>query len=163
MFESNKLTASGVLDKLGEHHAVHVLLHGTYSERDPLQSYIVLNNSELSVEDNRVTASELVAVDWADTRLAVFSSCEGGRVDTRISNEVHGLSWAPMIGGVDTVVVSRWRVESTSNAEWMETFYDTLSASEISPAAASATAMRGMIASNRHHPFYWAGPQLFGK
>ncbi|MCZ6642480.1 MAG: CHAT domain-containing protein [Gammaproteobacteria bacterium] len=163
MSESNNLTASSVLEALGEHHAVHVLLHGIYSERDPLQSYIVLNNFELSEEDNEVTASELVAVDWADTRLAVFSSCEGGRVDTRISNEVHGLSWAPMIGGVDTVVVSRWRVESTSNADWMETFYEALAASDISPAAAAATAMRRMIASTKRQPFYWAGPQLFGK
>ncbi len=84
-------------------------------------------------------------------------------VNTRISNEVFGLSWAPLVGGVDSVVLSRWRVKSDSNADWMETFYETLATGQASPALAASAAMRKMIASDRRDPFFWAGPQVFGR
>jgi CHAT domain-containing protein len=67
------------------------------------------------------------------------------------------------VGGVDHIVMSRWRVESTSNADWMAIFYASLASNEGSPALAASEAMRGMIASDRRDPFYWSGPQVFGR
>lgn len=160
---SQDLSAEALLGLMGRVGNVHVLLHGIFDQQDPLQSRIMLNNPALSREENEVTAAELLAVDWRDTRLAVLSSCEGAMVNVRISNEVYGLSWAPLAGGVDHVLMSRWRVQSDSNADWMASFYDSLSSQKLSPGLAAATAMRGMIAGERSHPFYWAGPQVFGR
>lgn len=160
---SQSLTVQTALKLLGEPENVHVLLHGRFDQSDPLQSRINLNNPQLSREDNEITAAELLAVDWRDTRLAVFSACEGAMMNIRISNEVYGLSWAPLIGGVDHVLLSRWRVQSDSNADWMAIFYDRLASSRVFPALAAAAAMREMIASERSDPFYWAGPQVFGR
>ncbi len=84
-------------------------------------------------------------------------------MNVRISNEVYGLSWAPLVGGADHVVVSRWRVNSNSNADWMTFFYDNLTSGEASPAVGAAAAMRGMIANGHTHPFGWAAPQVFGR
>jgi CHAT domain-containing protein len=160
---SQGLSRQAALQLLGRDENVHVLLHGRFNAADPLQSHIRLISTEPSREDNKITAAELLAVDCRHTRLAVFSSCEGARMNIRISNEVYGLSWALLVGGVDHVVMSRWRVQGGSNADWMASFYDNLVSGKVSPALAAAAAMRAMIAGKRSHPFYWAGPQVFGR
>lgn len=160
---SRALSKQAALGLLGRNENVHVLLHGMFDQRDPLQSRINLNNPEFSREENEITAAELLAVDWRGARLAVFSSCEGAMMNIRISNEVYGLSWAPLLGGVDHVLMSRWRVQSDSNADWMASFYASLASGTSSPALAAAAAMRAMIAGERSDPFYWAAPQVFGR
>lgn len=157
---SQSLTSEGMIKLLGQAENVHILLHGEYNYEDPLQSKISLTSS---VNSEEITAAELLAVDWAETRLAVLSSCEGAAVKTRISNELFGISWALLAGGVDHVVLSRWRVQAASNADWMETFYQHLVSERTSPALAAAAAMRKMINSNRRDPYFWAGQQVFGR
>jgi CHAT domain-containing protein len=160
---SSSLSAASALRLLGGSEGVHVLLHGEFDPWDPLQSHLKLGNQGLSREENQITAAELLAVDWQNTHAAVFSACEGARVNIRISNEVFGLSWAPLVGGVENVVMSRWRVSAKSNAAWMGHFYASLAFGRTSPARAAATAMRAMIDEGVRHPFAWAGPQVFGR
>jgi CHAT domain-containing protein len=161
---SQNMTAQKVIELLGQAKNVHVLLHGEYDSEDPLRSSIKLNNaSELQPDAEEITAAELLAVDWRDTNLAVFSSCEGAKAKIRISNELFGIPWALLAGGVDHVVLSRWRVEAASNADWMETFYETVASERASPASAAAAAMRKMIKSNQRDPYFWAGPQVLGR
>ncbi len=160
---SQDLTVRGALSALDRRRAVHVLLHGEFDTFDPLQSAISLNRPGVARGESRVTAADLLAVDWRDTALAVFSACEGARLNRRISNEVFGLSWPLFAGGVDAVLMSRWRVEAQSNATWMAAFYNRLAAGDASPAVAAATAMRTLIAGGAGHPYVWAGPQAFGR
>jgi len=156
------LDAATMIGLLGDTGIVHVLLHGEYDYDDPLQSKVTIGKA-----DNRhggfVTAAELLAADWRGTQLAVFSSCEGAVVKTRISNEQFGISWALLAGGVDHVVLSRWRVNAASNAVWMEAFYKNLLGAKMSPALAANAARRRMLNSDKAHPYYWAGPQVFGR
>jgi CHAT domain-containing protein len=158
---SKGMDTKEVIKSLGHAGNVHVLLHGMYNYNDALQSSIT--TSEEARNRVSITAAELLAVDWRNTQLAVFSSCEGALVKSRISNELFGISWALLAGGVNHVVLSRWRVNEASNATWMETFYKSLSAGQRSPALAANAAMRKMISSSRRHPYYWAGPQVFGR
>ncbi len=155
-------TAEQVIEFLGSAPFVHVLLHGIFAEDDPLQSFVELENPRLSAADRRITAAELLAADWHATELAVFSACEGGRVTARISNEIHGLSWAPLVGGAERVLVSRWRVNAASNGRWMAVLYDALKQGN-SAAGAVAQAMRQLMKGDTAHPYYWAGPQLYGR
>lgn len=160
------LVASDIINLLGRAENVHVLFHGQYNSEDPLQSTITITSKKvpsLESDEKAITAAELLAIDWQDTSLAVFSSCEGAIVQTRISNELFGISWALLAGGVDHVVLSRWRVSAQSNADWMETFYLFFASGNASPALAAAEAMRMMINSGQRDPFYWAGPQVFGR
>jgi len=160
---STKAAVDQTLDFLSSQPAAHVLLHGVFSaEGDPLQSYLNLSNLKLRGDAGRVTAAELLQVDWRFTRLAVFSACEGARVTARISNEIHGLSWAPLVGGANEVVLSRWRVNAATNSQWMKTFYRAL-AEGAATASAVSRAMRELLAGDRTHPHYWAGPQLYGR
>lgn len=161
---SNRLSPDEAITMLGGKPALHVLLHGDFNAWDPLQSSVNLANLDLTRrEDNALTAAELLAADWRRARLVVFSSCEGARMNVRISNEIYGLSWAPLAGGADAVVMSRWRVRATSSADWMQAFYEALAAGAQSPALAAAEAMRQMIREGASHPFYWAGPQVIGR
>jgi CHAT domain-containing protein len=159
---SKNLDAEKALKLLGDAESVHVLLHGEYNYDDPLQSTVEIGGSG-DPGGRYLTAAELLAVDWRHKQLAVFSSCEGALVKTRISNEQFGISWALLAGGVDYVLLSRWRVNAASNAAWMETFYKSLAVEKITPALAANAAMRKMIKSDKRHPYFWAGPQVFGR
>ncbi len=161
--DAARLDATAALNALGSHAHLHVLLHGEFDSFEPLLSRLKLTNPALPRAEKALSAAELLAVNWRDTRLAVFSACEGARVNLRISNEVFGLPWAPLVGGAGRVVMSRWRVQSRSNARWMEHFYRALQAGQ-SPALAAQRAMREMIESDgRDDPYLWAGPQVFGR
>ena len=135
---------------------VHVLLHGQFNVDDPLQSILKINNNV------KLTAADLININWKNVKLAVFSSCEGGRVKTRISNELFGFSWVLIAGGVDNIVLSRWLVQSDKNSDWMKTFYKAMAAEGLSPALAANQAMCEMIKKD-NNPYYWSGPQVYGK
>ncbi len=160
---SQNLSEDEVITLLGKSKNVHVLLHGKYNSEDPLQSRITLNTKEPRSQRKEITAAELLQVNWRNTSLAVFSSCEGGVVKTRISNEIFGIPWALLAGGVNQVVLSRWRVNEVSNATWMKDFYDTLASKHMSPSLAANAAMRKLINSGQRDPFFWAAPQVFGR
>jgi CHAT domain-containing protein len=161
---SQEMASQDVIRLFGQTQNIHALLHGEYNPEDPLQSLVRLNNlTESRPRAENITAAELLAVDWQETHLAVFSSCEGAQTRVRISNELLGIPWALLAGGVDHVVLSRWRVQGLSNADWMETFYKTIASERVSPAVAVAAAMRGMIESGQRDPHFWAGPQALGR
>ncbi len=162
LHSSKDMNAGKMIKLLGNAKIVHVLLHGQYDSDDPLQSTIKIREGA-NLEGEYLTAAELLAADWRDTQLAVFSSCESALVKTRISNEQFGISWALLAGGADQVMLSRWRVKEESNAVWMEKFYKSLVVEKMSPALAANAAMRTMIKSDKRHPYYWAGPQVFGR
>jgi CHAT domain-containing protein len=160
---SNSVSPPAALQLFARARNLHVLLHGGFAEGDALLSGLTLNNLHLDPEADVLTAAALMAVDWRAVNLVVFSSCEGAMLSERISNELYGLAWAPLVGGVPRVILSRWRVQSQSNALWMEAFYRSLAVPGTSAAQASALAMRKLIGHGEYkHPFYWAAPQLFG-
>jgi len=84
-------------------------------------------------------------------------------VKTRMSKELCGIAWALLAGGVDNIIVSRWRVKSDKNADWMEAFYKAITSENLSPALAANEAIRKMIKSERSKPYFWAGPQVYGR
>ena len=151
------LDKNSFTDILDENECVHLLLHGKFNNEDPLQSTLAINSS------TKLTAAELLSINWKNTRLTVFSSCESGMVNTRISNEIYGFSWPLLAGGTDNILLSRWRVSSSHNAAWMETFYHALINENLSPAFASRKAMLNLMIANRDKPYYWAGPQTYGR
>ncbi|KPA19290.1 conserved hypothetical protein, secreted [Candidatus Magnetomorum sp. HK-1] len=153
---TKNLGNSDIIKLLGQTENVHVLLHGEYNIEDPLQSAITVSGMD------KITAAELLAVNWRDTRLAVFSSCEGARLKTRISNELFGIPWTLLAGGVDHVVLSRWRGEPQHTAEWMEIFYSNLATGKGTPAMAANAAMKKFII-NHERPYFWAGHRVFGR
>ena len=133
-----------------------MLAHGLF-QNEPLLSTV-----DLPSPKERSTAAQLVGLPLRGLSLAVFSVGESGRVAGTLSNEIFGIPWALLVAGVDTVVLSRWKVLATSNATWMGHFYQALAAGNT-PAQAATAAMRAMLASPATaHPYYWAGMQVIG-
>ncbi len=87
---------------------------------------------------------------------------ESGRTGARISNEIFGFPWALLAGGAEAAVLSRWRVDGSSNSDWMHGFYAAVSTG-APPSDAAAVAMRQMRATGRTHPYYWAAMQVIGR
>lgn len=156
-----QLRVDDVVPSLGGTAFSHLLLHGEFDHDDPLQSYLSLKTQEGSKQ--RLTAADLLAVDWTKTKLAVLSACEGAQVKMRISHEIFGFPWPLLTGGAEHVIVSRWRVSDIGNAQWVEHFYQRLIWEGMTPALAANAARRHLLASSYRHPYYWAGPQVFGR
>ncbi len=79
------ITESDIIGIMEKAKNLHVLLHGKYSVEDPLLSTI--KTSSVPVP-RYINAAQLLAIDWSDSNLAVFSACEGAVIHTRISNEL---------------------------------------------------------------------------
>lgn len=158
-----KMDKARLVKVLSDSENVHVLSHGSHNRSDPLQSTIAVNTYNPDQSQRRITAAELLSADWQGKYLVMFSSCEGAYVNNRISNEQQGLSWVLMVGGVENIVVSRWRVKAATNAQWMNAFYRAVAIEKATPSIAAVAAMRAMISSGQRHPYLWAGPQVFGR
>jgi CHAT domain/Transposase len=136
---------------------LHILMHGTFDSVEPLMSRI-----RDDAKTHEIIAAEMIGLPLQGWQLAVLSSCETGRVGTRLSNEIYGFPWVLLAGGVSAAVVSRWQILGTSNSEWMRLFYAAAKAGD-SPALAGAKAMRGLRAAGYTHPYYWAAMQVTGR
>jgi CHAT domain-containing protein len=156
--KTQKIDPSNLSNLSGGANVLHVLVHGQSAVYDPL----LFSLQFPFAKTENVTAAQFLAVPLRSVQLAVFSSCDSGTWTPRISNELYGLPWALIAGGAENVVVSRWRVLGTSNADWIEWFYTSLGKGET-PAAAAALASRKMIASGRKQPFYWAAMRVIGR
>jgi len=133
---------------------LHILAHGRSDGTDPLLSELRLGTT--------IHAADLLGLPLAGTRLVVLSACESGVETRRISNELFGFPWALIIAGAENSVVSRWRIDSEANAEWMRDFYGSIGKGE-SPAIAAAEAARSAINDHRADPSLWAAMQVFGR
>jgi len=153
---SHKIDPSDSTQLVAGANIVHILAHGFADASDPLLSSLRLT------AQRRITAAQLLSGPWQNVQLAVLSSCDSGAWTRRISNEIFGFPWALMVAGADNAVVSRWRVDGPSNADWMALFYGELSR-KSSPAAAAAHASREMIANGRRDAFYWAAMRVIGR
>ena len=88
--------------------------------------------------------------------------CETGRGRISPGEGVVGMSWAFFVAGARSVVVSQWRVNSTSTSQLMKNFYRALGMQENLNTRSKAQAIRGaslrLLKDRRYrHPFYWAG------
>lgn len=151
------LTREALTSQLANADVLHLLAHGKF-ETEPLRSTI-----DLFPGQPKTTAAALLGFPLRGLSLAVLSSCETGIVTETLSNEIFGIPWALLVGGVDAAVVARWIIKAEETATWMEHFYYSLANGQ--PPSQSATfAMRRMLVSpSTSHPYFWAGMQVIGR
>jgi CHAT domain-containing protein len=118
-------------------------------------------------EDGMLEAREILDQDLR-AELAVLSACETARGEFESGEGVVGMSWALMMAGMPTVVVSQWKVDSASTTQLMVALHRNLHQGlSEAPMAGKAEALRKaameMAADPRYrHPFYWAGFAMLG-
>ena len=141
---------------------IHLATHGVLDNRDPLNSYLLLTKTEDETEnDGLLHAREIIDLNL-DADLAVLSACETGSGRISPGEGVIGMSWAFLVAGTRSVVVSQWRVNSASTSRLMKSLYQRLTSQNDPNSQNKSLALREaslhLLKDRRyHHPFYWAG------
>ncbi|MCI0410877.1 MAG: CHAT domain-containing protein, partial [Acidobacteria bacterium] len=110
-------------------------------------------------EDGILTAEEVASLDLSGTQWAVLSACETGVGVVQVGEGVLGTRRAFEVAGVDTLIMSLWRVEDDTSREWMRSLYEARRGG-MDTATTIRTASMEMIrsrsaAGKSTHPFFW--------
>jgi len=135
---------------------VHLATHGVLNDASPLYSHLLLAAEEDPGEDGLLEAWELLQMQL-NAELVVLSACDTARGRFAAGEGVIGLSWALLVGGVPTTLLSQWQVEADSTNDLMVAFHQQRTAGLSDAEAVRAAALRIRRRAQTAHPFYWAG------
>jgi CHAT domain-containing protein len=93
---------------------IHIATHGLLDNRDPLDSFLLLTgSSDDEANEGLLKAREILNLQL-DADMAVLSACETANGRISPGEGVIGMSWAFLVAGARSVVVSQWRVNSAA-------------------------------------------------
>ncbi len=160
VFTGTRARETTIKSEAGKYDVLHFATHALIDDRSPMFSTLLLTADKEN--DGLLQARELLRLNLrAD--LAVLSACRTGRGAVYPGEGVVGLSWALLLAGCPTSVVSRWIVNSRSTADLMIAFHRELSGHDLTPAEALRRAALAMRSQPQYrHPYYWAAFQVVG-
>ena len=142
---------------------LHLATHGVLDNNSPLNSYLMLAPNQATGDDGRLEAWEILEMNLSSD-LIFLSACETARGGVRSGEGLIGLSWSLMVAGARNVVVSQWKVESSSTTDLTVDFYKSLKQNTSKkPEALRQAALKLRRHPSTAHPFYWAGFVLIGE
>jgi len=140
----------------GEPRVLHLATHGILNNASPLYSYLLLaQDGNGGAEDGLLEAHELLQMKLR-AELVVLSACETARGRVSPGEGVIGLSWALLVAGAPTTVLSQWKVESESTARLMVAFHQNRQKQMSDAEALREAALSIRNEPSFQHPFYWA-------
>jgi CHAT domain-containing protein len=114
-------------------------------------------------EASSLAPSSLAPDVLRNCRLVVLSACATAR-DTESEEETsENLARAFFEDGVPNVVASRWEVDSTTTAVFMQHFYKVLLGHHKVAGALHAAELEVRSSPATSHPFYWAAFGVYGR
>jgi CHAT domain-containing protein len=87
--------------------------------------------------------------------IAVLSACETGVGHVLNGEGVYGLRRALVLAGVQTQLVSLWKVDDTATKDLMVDYYQRLNAGAGHSAALHQAQLTMLQDPKRTHPYYW--------
>jgi len=123
VFLRKEATEERAKDLSSQYDILHFATHAELSEEDPLSSAILL--AKEGKEDGRLEVREIFGMDL-HANLVVLSACETGLGKLSSGDELVGLTRAFIYAGTPSVVASLWKVEDSSTAAFMASFYRNL-------------------------------------
>jgi len=112
-------------------------------------------------------AREIMNLDLTSD-LVILSSCETGRGEVRAGEGLIGMSWALLMAGCPTAVVSQWKVGSASTATLMTELHRRLSRvapanrRRIAASALRAACLAVMRIPQYRNPYDWSAFVVVG-
>ena len=158
---------------------IHIATHGFYIPKKESNSYryyadntasLAMERSGLmlagandawngiltpGVEDGILTASEIAELDLSKTSLVVMSACETGLGDIT-EDGIEGLQRAFKSAGVETLVMSLWKVDDKATEMLMEEFYKLLIKGYSKDDAFQSAKTKVRSKKSYSSPYYWA-------
>lgn len=107
------------------------------------------------VEDGILTGREISNLNLSNTKLLVLAACQSGLGETNDHEGVFGLQRAFKLAGVETIIMTLWRIPDATTAELIRLFYDNWTAGMEKHAAFKKA--QKQIREQYHNPYFWAG------
>lgn len=107
------------------------------------------------IEDGILTAEEVSHLDLSNTDIVVLSACETGLGKNVASEGVFGLQRAFKLAGVQTLVMSLWKVPDVETSKLMTLFYKNWLGGMSKHEAFQAAQRK--IKESHPNPYFWAG------
>jgi len=145
----------------GNARVLHLATHAVLNNASPLYSYLLLARDPGGTDDGLLEAHELLAMNL-NAELVVLSACETARGHVGAGEGMIGLSWALLVSGVPTTVLSQWKVASDSTGALMTAFHQNRAKDMSDAEALRAAALSVRKNPAYQHPFYWAAFTLIG-
>jgi CHAT domain-containing protein len=141
---------------------LHLAVPATISEASPLHSPMAFAPAPGDSQgDGLINPREIFGWDLK-AEMVVFSSSEALPKGVGTGRGLTGLSWAVLVAGCPSLLVSQWRVDMPTTTELMLDFHRELRASH-QKAGDWRVAVRELWKKREYrHPYYWAGFVLVG-
>jgi CHAT domain-containing protein len=146
--------------ELPRHEVIHFAGHAVADALAPMYSALLLAPGGTD-SDGRLEAWE-VAKLRLHARVAVLSACDTGNGSVYPGEGIVGLSWAFLLAGCRTTVVSQWRVRSDAAAALMVEFHRRLLAGDRPSTAMRKAALLLRSRTEFRHPADWAAFVVVG-
>ncbi len=146
---------------------IHLATHGVLDNRNPLYSHLLLTQSEGDAQNDGLLEAREIMDMRLNADLAVLSACETANGKIAPGEGVMGMSWAFFVAGTRSMLVSQWKVNSSSTSQLMVDFYQQSDIVQNRRDGTNASALRAaalkLMKDDRYrHPFFWASFVLVG-
>ena len=106
--------------------------------------------------DGILTSEEIAAVDFSNVSMVVLSACQTGLGDIDTGAEgVIGIQRAFKLAGVQSLLMSLWKVDDNATSYMMQRFYSRMLSGETKHNAFKAAQQE--VRYKYPNPYYWAG------
>lgn len=109
---------------------------------------------DINEEDGKITAYEIMNMPLDNTELVVLSACETGLGLNYRGEGVYGLQRAFKVAGVNTLIMSLWKVNDEATQLLMSSFYQNWIQKKMEKSQAFKQAQKQVFEQYRY-PYYW--------
>ncbi len=158
VYEGVAASRSNFIEKSTDVNIIHLAMHALLNDSLPMNSGFLFTPID-TFSNNVLTMADLFALRL-DAELAVLAACQTGDGVYRKGEGISSLANAFAYAGVNSTVMSLWKVPDKATSEIMITFYKGLKSGLRKDEAlqkAKLTYLSNAIELEERHPYYWAG------
>jgi tetratricopeptide (TPR) repeat protein len=161
-----------VKQEAGRYRAIHLAAPALLSDASPAYSHVILSSSEESGKEDGLFEAWEVARQNLAGEIVLISSGETARARVATGEAVMTVSWAWLVAGCPTLVLSQWRTDAPAATGLMTEFHRNLKEAGAKRARAAAgpqaaealrqATLKVLRSDGQKHPFHWAAFRAIG-